>query len=78
MPRIPGPVAIFAERIEIGNPGGLYGGPMIDKVREGCVFKAVSLLVAGLFLSINTVDASGARYDPHSCQGANRSAMGVG
>ncbi len=52
-------VAIFKDRVEIRNPGGLYGGLTIKKIRKGNVSKRRNPLVADLLRRIQMVETWG-------------------
>jgi ATP-dependent DNA helicase RecG len=52
-------VAVFKDRVEIRNPGGLYGGLTIEELRKGNVSKRRNPLVAELLRRIHMVEAWG-------------------
>jgi ATP-dependent DNA helicase RecG len=52
-------VAIFKNRVEIRNPGKLYGGLTIEDLRRGNVSKRRNPLIADLFRRIEMVEAWG-------------------
>ncbi|RLB29079.1 MAG: AAA family ATPase [Deltaproteobacteria bacterium] len=52
-------VAVFKDRVEIRNPGGLYGGLTIEDLRKGNVSKRRNPLVAELLRRIHMVEAWG-------------------
>ncbi len=52
-------VAIFKDRVEIRNPGGLIGGLTIADLRKGHVSKRRNPLIAELFRRIEMVEAWG-------------------
>jgi ATP-dependent DNA helicase RecG len=52
-------VAIYKNRVEIRNPGGLFGGITIADLRKGHVSKRRNPLVADLFRRIEMVEAWG-------------------
>ncbi len=52
-------VAVFKDRVEIRNPGGLYGGLTIQELRKGNVSKRRNPLVAELLRRIHMVEAWG-------------------
>ncbi len=53
------PVAIYKDRVEIRNPGGLFGGITIADLRKGHVSKRRNPLIADLFRRIEMVEAWG-------------------
>lgn len=52
-------VAIFKDRVEIRNPGTLYGGLTIEDLHRGNVSKRRNPLIADLFRRIDMVEAWG-------------------
>ena len=52
-------VAIFKDRVEIRNPGQLYGGLTIEDLRRGNVSRRRNPLIADLFRRIEMVEAWG-------------------
>lgn len=52
-------VAVFKDRVEIRNPGRLYGGLTIDTLRRGNVSQRRNPLIADLFRRIEMVEAWG-------------------
>ena len=52
-------VAIFKDRVEIRNPGKLYGGLTIDKIRKGNVSQRRNPLIAELMRRIQMVETWG-------------------
>jgi len=52
-------VAIFKDRVEIRNPGELYGGLTIDRIRKGNVSKRRNPLIAELLRRIQMVETWG-------------------
>lgn len=52
-------VAIFKDRVEIRNPGGLFGGITIADLRKGHISKRRNPLIAELFRRIEMVEAWG-------------------
>ena len=52
-------VAIFKDRVEIRNPGKLYGGLTIEDLHRGNVFRRRNPLIADLFRRIEMVEARG-------------------
>ena len=52
-------VAIYKDRVEIRNPGGLYGGITIEDLRKGHISKRRNPLIADLFRRIEMVEAWG-------------------
>ena len=52
-------VAIYKNRVEIRNPGGLFGGITIADLRKGHVSKRRNPLIADLFRRIEMVEAWG-------------------
>jgi ATP-dependent DNA helicase RecG len=52
-------VAIYKDRVEIRNPGGLFGGITIADLRKGHVSKRRNPLIADLFRRIEMVEAWG-------------------
>lgn len=52
-------VAIFKDRVEIRNPGRLYGGLTIEDLHRGNVSKRRNPLIADLFRRIEMVEARG-------------------
>jgi len=52
-------IAIFKDRIEIRNPGGLFEGLTIREIRKGNVSKRRNPLIADLFRRIRMVEAWG-------------------
>jgi ATP-dependent DNA helicase RecG len=52
-------VAIFKDRVEIRNPGRLFGGLTIEDLRRGNVSMRRNPLIADLFLRIQMVEAWG-------------------
>ena len=52
-------IAIFKDRIEIRNPGGLFEGLTIREIRKGNVSKRRNPLIADLFRRIQMVEAWG-------------------
>jgi ATP-dependent DNA helicase RecG len=52
-------VAVFKDRVEIRNPGGLFGGLTIEELRKGNVSKRRNPLVAELLRHIHMVEAWG-------------------
>jgi ATP-dependent DNA helicase RecG len=52
-------VAIFKDRVEIRNPGELYGGLTIDRIRKGNVSRRRNPLIAELMRRIQMVETWG-------------------
>jgi len=52
-------IAIFKDRVEIRNPGTLYGGLTIDKIRKGNVYQRRNPLIAELLRRIQMVETWG-------------------
>ncbi len=52
-------VAIFKDRVEIRNPGGLYGGLTLDQLKKGHVSKRRNPLICEMFRRIHMVEAWG-------------------
>jgi len=52
-------VAIYKDRVEIRNPGGLFGGITIADLRKGHISKRRNPLIADLFRRIEMVEAWG-------------------
>jgi ATP-dependent DNA helicase RecG len=52
-------VAVYKDRVEIRNPGGLFGGITIADLRRGHVSKRRNPLIADLFRRIEMVEAWG-------------------
>lgn len=52
-------VAIFKDRVEIRNPGGLYGGLTLEELRRGNVSKRRNPLVVDLLRRIGMVEGWG-------------------
>ena len=52
-------VAIFKDRVEIRNPGELYGGLTIDQIRKGNVSRRRNPLIAELLRRIQMVETWG-------------------
>jgi len=52
-------IAIFKNRVEIRNPGTLYGGLTIDKIRKGNVSQRRNPLIAELLRRIQMVETWG-------------------
>lgn len=52
-------VAIFKDRVEIRNPGKLYGGLTIEDLHRGNVSRRRNLLIADLFRRVEMVEAWG-------------------
>jgi ATP-dependent DNA helicase RecG len=52
-------VAIFKDRVEIRNPGELYGGLTIDRIRKGNVSRRRNPLIAELLRRIQMVETWG-------------------
>jgi len=52
-------IAVFKDRVEIRNPGGLYGGLTIDEIRKGNISKRRNPLIAELLRRIHMVEAWG-------------------
>ena len=52
-------VAVYKDRVEIRNPGGLFGGITIADLRKGHVSKRRNPLIADLFRRIEMVEAWG-------------------
>ncbi len=52
-------VAIFKNRVEIRNPGTLFGGLTIDNLYEGKISKRRNPLIAHLLMHINMIEAWG-------------------
>ena len=52
-------MAVFKDRVEIRNPGGLFGGLTIEELRKGNVSKRRNPLVAELLRRIHMVEAWG-------------------
>ncbi|MFZ3114608.1 MAG: ATP-binding protein [Syntrophales bacterium] len=52
-------VAIFKDRVEIRNPGELYGGLTIDRIRKGNVSRRRNPLIAELLRHIQMVETWG-------------------
>jgi ATP-dependent DNA helicase RecG len=52
-------VAVFKDRVEIRNPGRLYGNLTIDDLRKGNVSQRRNPLIADLFRRISMVEAWG-------------------
>ena len=52
-------IAIFKNRVEIRNPGGLYGDLTIEKMRKGNVSRRRNPLIADLLRRIQMVEAWG-------------------
>ena len=53
------PLAIFKDRVEIRNPGKLYGTLTVDDLRKGNVSQRRNPLIADLFRRIEMVEAWG-------------------
>lgn len=52
-------VAVFKDRLEIRNPGGLFAGLTIEELRKGNVSKRRNPLVAELLRRVHMVEAWG-------------------
>ncbi|MBF0234031.1 MAG: putative DNA binding domain-containing protein [Desulfamplus sp.] len=52
-------IAVFKNRVEIRNPGGLYGGLTIAEIRKGNVSKRRNPLIAELLRRIHMVESWG-------------------
>jgi ATP-dependent DNA helicase RecG len=52
-------VAVYKDRVEIRNPGGLFGGITIADLRKGHISKRRNPLIADLFRRIEMVEAWG-------------------
>ena len=52
-------IAVFKDRVEIRNPGGLFGGLTIEEIRRGNVSKRRNPLVAELLRRVQMVEAWG-------------------
>ncbi|MBN1696969.1 MAG: hypothetical protein JW881_05620 [Spirochaetales bacterium] len=52
-------IAIFKDRVEIRNPGGLYEGLTIEELRNGNISKRRNPLIAELLRRIGLVEAWG-------------------
>jgi ATP-dependent DNA helicase RecG len=52
-------IAVFRNRVEIRNPGGLFGGLTIAEIRKGNVSKRRNPLIAELLRRIHMVEAWG-------------------
>ena len=52
-------IAVFKNRVEIRNPGGLFGGLTIEEIRKGNVSKRRNPLIAELLHRIHMVEAWG-------------------
>jgi ATP-dependent DNA helicase RecG len=52
-------IAVFRNRVEIRNPGGLFGGLTFEEIRKGNVSKRRNPLVAELLRRIHMVEAWG-------------------
>lgn len=52
-------IAVFKDRVEIRNPGGLFGGLTIEDIRRGNVSKRRNPLIAQLLRRVQMVEAWG-------------------
>jgi ATP-dependent DNA helicase RecG len=64
-------IAIFKDRVEIRNPGGLYDDMTIEKMLQGNISKRRNPLIADLLRRIHMVESLGARHasHPEKCPG---------
>ena len=56
-------MAIFKDRVEIRNPGTLYGNLTLEDLRKGNVSQRRNPLIADLFRRIEMVEAWGGGRD---------------
>jgi ATP-dependent DNA helicase RecG len=69
-------VAIFKDRVEIRNPGSLFGGLTVEDLRKGGVSKRRNPLIADLLRRIHMVEGLGAWYAAYSERGAGGAVSG--
>lgn len=50
-------IALFKDRVEIGNPGGLFDGLTMEEIRQGNVSRRRNPLIAELLRRIQMIEA---------------------